>query len=74
MRELLRDGVAQMTAFLIVLVWGFSACARATGVMFDRRAGFYHLSAEQLRDVWHLPILLTILWTPIILFRAWRVR
>jgi hypothetical protein len=43
-KELLRDGVARMTAFLVVLACAFSACGRLTGVMFD-------LSAEQLRNI-----------------------
>jgi hypothetical protein len=73
MKRLLRDRVVQTTFYMILLTWGFSACSAVTGVWLSRRHVLHHLSAEEIKHVWQLPILLTILWTPIILWRASRI-
>src|SRR4051812_10778676 len=70
MKKLLGDKVVQGTFSMILIAWGVSACSAMTGVMFTRRGPIRHLSASEIRDWWHLPVLLTIVWTPIILWRA----
>jgi hypothetical protein len=54
-------------------MWGFSTCSAMSGVWFSKKAGIQHLSPKEIKDFWQLPLLLTILWTPIILWRAWTV-
>jgi hypothetical protein len=73
MKKLLSDKVVQITLMMILLTWGFSTCSAVTGVWFGKRAGLQHLTPSQMKDVWGLPILMTIVWTPIILWRAWAV-
>jgi hypothetical protein len=70
MNKLLGDKVVRTTFYLILLTWGFAACSAVTGVWFSKRSGMHHLSPSEMKDVWYLPILLTIVWTPIILWRA----
>jgi hypothetical protein len=67
--KLLRDRIAQSTFLMILLMWGFSACSAVTGVWFSRR-GLRHLSPDEIKGFWQLPLLLTVCWTPIILWRA----
>ncbi|HEY8182898.1 MAG TPA: hypothetical protein VII32_11705 [Thermoanaerobaculia bacterium] len=74
MKKLLRDRVVRTTLYLILLMWGFSTCSAVTGVWFDRRWNVHHLSPAEIRDVWYLPILMTIVWTPIIVWRAFAIR
>jgi hypothetical protein len=71
--KVLRDRIAQSTFLMILLVWGFSACSAVTGVWFSRR-GLRHLSPNEIKDFWQLPLLLTVCWTPIILWRALAIR
>ncbi len=73
MKKLLGDKVVLTTLGMTLLIWGFSTCSAVTGVWFRKKAGIQHLSPKELKDIWQIPILLTILWTPIILWRAWRI-
>ena len=75
MKKLLGDRVVLTTFSMILLTWGFSTCSAVTGVWLTRRPfGIHHLSPSEIKDFWHLPLLLTILWSPIIVWRAVAIR
>ena len=71
MKKLLTDRVVVTTFLMTLAMWGCATCSAVTGVWFSRRGPFIrHMSPAEMRDVWQLPIILTIVWTPIILWRA----
>ena len=82
MKRLLRDEVVLTVTGLLVLFFIFSTCTAMTGYTMANRSHriptrslhWVRATDAEMRDVWQLPIILTIVWTPIVVWRAWRLR
>lgn len=71
---MIRDEVVLTVTALLVMMLFFATCTAVTGFSFSRKHWLYKVSAAERRDVWQLPVIVAVSWTPIILWRAWQLR
>ena len=84
MKRFLRDEVILTVTGMVLVFWIFSTCTAVTGYTMADRSGrvggrfsnthWTRATDKEMRDVWQLPLILTVVWVPIIVWRAWKLR
>ena len=83
MKRFFRDPAVMTVTVLLLVFWFFSTCTAVTGMTMANRSGvvgrryathWVHATEAEMRDVWQLPIILTVVWLPILAWRVWKVR
>ena len=75
MKRFLRDEAILTVTGMVLVFWIFSTCTAVTGYTMADRSGrvggrfsnthWTRATDKEMRDVWQLPIILTVVWVPI---------
>lgn len=72
-KRLFRDETILTVAGLILFFWFAGSCTLVTGLTYARRKGLVPASPRDIEDVWVLPLIVTVVWTPVLIWRVWKV-
>ena len=73
LKQLIRDEAFLTVTGLLLMMWFASTCTVVTGYTLSKRRGFYRASASEMKDVWEPAMIVTVVWVPIIGWRAWKL-
>ena len=75
-RRFLRDEFILAFGALILIAWLAAGFTLATGLTFygRRLTKLRPATSAEIERVWHVPALITVLCTPILIWRVWKLR
>jgi hypothetical protein len=75
-RKFVHDEFILAFGALVLIAWLAAAFTTVTGLTFHGRrlTKLRRATAAEIQRVWHVPALVTVLCTPILIWRVWKVR
>jgi hypothetical protein len=75
-RRLVRDEFILAFGALVLIAWLAAAFTLVTGLTFygRRLTNLRRATPAQIETVWHVPALVTVLCTPVLICRVWKLR